>query len=533
MSNTSPPSDDALVQLFEDQPLRAYEEGAAADLLLRRNRNLGNILLAERAVFYVNILYRLLMFRRDYELEPLYEDIFLAVRPAQQAGEETAEYDHDHFRADLAQLTEWGLVTCRIEVERLRGYRDTRRRKFRYRLTRECLHFLEWLEEAAQTENERTEQDARDVLEEISVSLGELTRLLARMNAERTEVDDCRRILYRLDRLNALTTEVTMRLGDFNALLLSFVSHQYTIQEAHHVLSGLEDFVEHFLRHIHELRGLILDKIEPLRRDNAAAKISLAIVRLEEERQRSPHLLRRTGEFRRPELIPEKLWTFFREDGKIDGLTRRIHDSSIKVWRKLHAHLRELERRNTRIEDIRQRLVELAALPEDAPPLAFMRELLAPAVYVADPNYWDDYEKADPPRPRRRTRVEREPPNAPLRPKSRGSGPVISLEQARLERLSAWVADVLGRITEPEGRRLSQGDFTKAEDFQRIMELSKAGLLGNGRRLRRVGYGMTPDPARPARVELDEQALAFAELHVGRLSPDKEREKQEESENES
>ena len=37
------------------------------------------------------------------------------------------------FKGDIRQLKEWELVTERIEKERLRGYRDNKRKKFRGR----------------------------------------------------------------------------------------------------------------------------------------------------------------------------------------------------------------------------------------------------------------------------------------------------------------------------------------------------------------------------------------------------------------
>ncbi|MBN2451440.1 MAG: DUF2397 family protein, partial [Lentisphaeria bacterium] len=342
--------------LFSGGTVAAFEEGAVAAAIQARNRQLGNLLLAERAVFYVQILYRMLLYRRDHELEPLYETLYEAVKPAQELAQPGSDYDPDQFRADLHQLEDWGLVRCRIEVERLRGYRDTRLRKFRYMLERECLHFLEWLEEAAQADFERSEGDARDLLEEISGSLSELTRLLHAFQGPRGRNDDPRRILFRLDRLTTMTTEVNVRLGEFNATLIGFVAHRYSVEEARLVLRELEEFVDGFLRHIHDLRGAIIGKIEGLLESPMHDALLRAAASLDEERRRSPHLLRRSGEFRNPERIPYRLWEFFREDGKLDALSRRIHDSAIKVWRKLHAHLRELERRSTRLDDLRARV---------------------------------------------------------------------------------------------------------------------------------------------------------------------------------
>ena len=38
------------------------------------------------------------------------------------------DYSRDQFNGDLNKLQEWELITCRIEKERLRGYRDSRKR---------------------------------------------------------------------------------------------------------------------------------------------------------------------------------------------------------------------------------------------------------------------------------------------------------------------------------------------------------------------------------------------------------------------
>lgn len=47
------------------------QQGAAV-LDAGRNAQLGALLTSERALCYLNILYRLLLFKRDYELERLY-----------------------------------------------------------------------------------------------------------------------------------------------------------------------------------------------------------------------------------------------------------------------------------------------------------------------------------------------------------------------------------------------------------------------------------------------------------------------------
>jgi hypothetical protein len=508
------------LDLFGDQALAAYEDGRAGELVRRRNREVGHLLLAERAVLYVQLLYRLLLFRRAHELEPLHEDLYDAVRPAQRQALGGADYDLDQFRTDLAQLEDWGLVGRRIEVERLRGYRDSRRQKFRYRLAPDALAFLEWLEERAQSDVFRPADDARDVLEETSGSLSELNRLFAVRGTRQTQEGDARRIVYQLANLDALSLNVTQYLSDFNVRLLGFATHEYCIEDARGVLRELEQFVDGFLRQVHGLRGPIGNQVGGLLQSDVAHAIQEASAELETERRRLPGLLRRGGDPRDPRGIPLGLWEFFREDGHLDHLCRRIRESAILVWRKLHAHLRELERRSTRLEDIRARCAELATLPETAVPHRFMRELLAPAVMLSDPHYWDDAERAEPPVPRRRTELGDRRPLPALRPKRRQDGPVVSLDQARLERLGGWVETTLGRADLILGAPLSRGFFDSPEDLNHIMDLSKAGLLGGGRRLHRVGYGLTPEPGPLAQVGVEDRTLTFTEMRVRRAQSD-------------
>jgi hypothetical protein len=242
---------------------------------------------------------------------------------------------------------------------------------------------------------------------------------------------------------------------------------------------------------------------------------------LEDERKRVPHLLRRPREFQNPGRVPFQLREFFREGGKLDGLCLRIHASALKVWRKLHAHLRELERRNNRVEDLRDRISELAGLPSNAVPHAFFTELLGHASMRGDPNYWDDYERADPPQPRRASQATRAPVRRYLPSKARRRGPVVSMEQARLERLRDWLETTLGQAQPESGRPLSLGAYTEPEDFYRIMEFSKAALLDSGRRLRRVDHRAEPRPEASVTVELDDRALSFGELMVYRLPDEK------------
>src|SRR5688500_1237864 len=102
------------LRLFGENRLDAFLEGEAVPVLGRRTPTLGALLGSERAVYYVQILYRLLLFRRDHELEPLHEDIQLAVKAPQELQAARMNggelYDLDAFNVDMNQLLAWRLV---------------------------------------------------------------------------------------------------------------------------------------------------------------------------------------------------------------------------------------------------------------------------------------------------------------------------------------------------------------------------------------------------------------------------------------
>ena len=498
-------------EIHDAPPAANPEEGQATRLLEARNPNVGNLLLAERAVFYLQILYRILLFRRDHELEPLHEDIYDAVRADQQQAADGQDYLLDVFRQDMGQLVEWRLLDERMEMERLRGYRDTRRRKFRYGLADDARAFLEWLEDRASADLEAGEEDTRDVLEEICGALTQLRRLLHNHGTRRAREDDSRRVLYQLFRLEELTHQANGHLAEFNARLLAFAVRGYDLGEAREILQGLDDFVNRFLRRIAELRSKIVEGVDYLLQTHSQECLRRCAEEMENERRHTPQLLRRSRDYRSQIRIPFALEHFYRDGGKLDQICHRISDSAMHVWRKLHAHLRELERRNHRVEDIRDRIADIARLPEDAVPRAFLRELLASAAMKADPNYWDDAVRATPPQPRRESPRAANQTANPIRPKRHGDRPAISLDEQRLRELREYFVATLGPIG-PEGTRVSQGHFQRDEEATRILELAKAGLLGKGRQLARIGLRLEPETDAAVEIRFAEARLRFHDM---------------------
>ena len=484
------------------------------DLLGNRCRTLGNLLLAERAPCYVLILHGMLEFRRRHELEPLHDDLYEDVR----ASIETlsgAVFTPEAFNQDIRQLQLWNLITCRIEQERLRGYRDNRRRKFRYRLADEATAFLLWLEDRRRDDLQPDEPDTRDVLEELSGTLRETARLMNRPGGV-DDLDTARAIMYRLSRMSELTYEASRSLGELNVRLLGFVLGRYDIETARAIVNELDHFLKRFLIRIHVLRQEIVPELSKLRQPRYHARWRNCVERMESERRATSHLLRAGGR-QDPDDELATLTRFYAADGALEKLCLRVSASALLVWRKLYAHLRELERRSHRLEDLRMRVGEMAQYPpNDTRAAAFIQALLAPARLIGDMHYWSDTEKADPPEPRWEKHRVRVQASEFLTTKQAASGqPTQSIEDQRLRRLRDWMQRAGLAPESEQAVRASTGTFAEYVDFANFVELARQGLLGHGARLSKIGYSLTPE-TEAVEVRAAGHALAFHELLIAR-----------------
>lgn len=499
-------------------PSSQAPDGDSAGLLTNRCRQLGHLLLAERAVFYVQILHTMLTLRRQHELEPLHEDLYEAVRPSQEqlAG---ASYTPEFFLQDLRQLQGWDLIGCRIEKERLRGYRDTRRRKFRYRLEDETTAFLLWLEDRRRDDLHPDEADTRDILEELSGTLREAARLINRSGgATALDLDTARAIVYRLARMGALSDDASRTLNALNVRLLSFAISQYDVAAARSLIGEVDHFLKRFLSRIHALRREIVPEIGKLRLSRHQAVWSACVSLMASERRATPHLLR-AREHQDPDADLHALARFYAEGGALEQLCTRVNASALLVWRKLYAHLRELERRSHRLEDIRARIGEIArCAPDDTATANFIHALLAPARMIGDMHFWNETLKADPPEPRWEKHRVRVHSSDYLGQKDPVDGkPVVSLEDERLRRLGDWMQRAGLAAAEDASVRASAGTFADTEDFSRLLELARHGLLGRGARLRRIGFALTSEDT-PVTIRADRQALSFRELLIAKAA---------------
>lgn len=505
--------------LFEADYLEAFEQGAAVWLVRRRNRNLGNLLLSEHRDFYIQILYRMLYFRREHELEPLNEDIYAAVKAA--IGQVALlEYTDTLFNRHMNQLTEWELVTCRLEKERLRGYRDERRDRFRYRLADETVSFLYWLEERLRAADEERIEDAGDLLDFVVSRLRELRRTIGRLAVGDDDEDANRKassVVFLLHNANEYTERISRRLSETSEKMECFLLRSYNIDEAQAVVEELRVYLSGYLKRIHALRRQILAELDKLRDSEALRD---CFQRHAREVRKMPRFMRGPGLIETPDKIIANLHGYYCQQGKIDTLCGRVNTTAMKVWGKLSAHLRELERRNHRRAEIDRRIVELSRLPANAVPVEFMRRLIASAAMLGDPNHWDEFTKAHPPQPRFSAAQVKRASRAYLPPPRAGTQPtVVSLEEARLRQLREWIERKFTCAELGKGVALDRLNCDQPDDFPNIVKVGKKGLLGQGKALRKINFRLDVG-AKLVAVKNRQRELAFRHQTLQEITED-------------
>jgi len=277
------------------------------------------------------------------------------------------------------------------------------------------------------------------------------------------------------------------------------------------LIKEVDSYVETFLKQAYSLRLEILPLLDRLKKESNLKKLSLCHEVMEEERLRTPNLMQ-TRRDAQADIIPERLQAFFAEQGGLDRLLHRINTSSLQVWQKLRSHLRELERKNNRLQDIGYRIAEIATLPEDTTAPVFFNELLAQPLCSFDPNYWDSLEKSDPPKAKKRMKGKSSFPKNYLTAKHHTDKPVQSMDEARLAQLKDWLENKMPCAV-GKNAPLSTGSFDSFEDCLRIMELSRSGLLAEGIRLGRIGYALCPED-REVLLNIVEYSLRCPEMTV-------------------
>ncbi|MGH7491856.1 MAG: DUF2397 family protein [bacterium] len=467
--NTTPDSAPTLLPPQVQEPERDSSEAQRAGMMLRL---FGTERLAffesERAAFYLNILYKMLLLRREHELQPPHEDLYYAVREGQLLL--AADYDLNQFAADVAQLLAWGNLTKVLEPYRLRSYKDLSRENYRYVLNENTVAFLQWLEYRVRTRSEGRSRDGRNFLQDIVAALQEFDRLCSAATLETDLPEEtARRALHLRYAIEDHIHDLSAELLEFRATMVQFVTRAYDIETLKAILLWLSRYVEVYLQGIYHLRERILELIARL--DTAATRGLLANSQalIAEQRRQMPQALRGelVAEPADAEEFLRHVHEFFARDTKLDELCERIHATAREVIKKMDAKLRELERRNTRIHDLKARIRELASAPVDLPRAGnsfsspdrlfeageegecragyhFINALLLPSHARLDAQYWDLHTKAAPPRPR--SRAQSSPSVAPksyLKSKAHTKQEIYALEAKKREELRQWLMQYL------------------------------------------------------------------------------------------
>ena len=471
-----------------------------------RALTLGNMLASERAVEYVAILRALAAFRAEHEPEPLHEGVERKV--CGDAAEASASAT---FKGDIHQLKEWNLVTERIEKERLRGYRDNRRAKFRYRMCDDAAAFVEWLEDRHAHDLLPGGGDETGNLLDMQRSiLAELRRMLHRVDAAHVSYETAGDVLFRVDQVSRYVDATAKTLQELNLRLLSFGIAEFSADEAKPIVDELAVFLERFGRRFGTLREDILRDVEEMRRDCHAKRWKACADTLAAETSRFRHI----ASVKIPDAarILADASLFYGAGGTLVSLMSRIGDSARKVWGKLNAKLRELERRNHRIEDVGARLAEISQLGDNEVPHTWLQRLLEPAAMCGDAQVRPGGEKSVAPLPKKSSQVKTRKIVSWITPRKVGERPdVASIAEERAKRLREWM-NARGIYPSDAALALSGGKYSEFGDFANLMKVIEHVWLGGGEKARRLlGVSGTPTGV-DAKVEIDYATLAFEDI---------------------
>ena len=494
----------------------AFEEGAAPVLLRGQHAPVASVLLAERANAYVTVLYGLLLLRRAHELEPLHEDLYRRLAPAQAARGEP--YEPEQFAQDMTQLLEWGCVARRTEPLKIRGYKDIRREKYRYRLSEDAIALLEWLEERLAALLEGRTQDSRDLLTDVLGQLKEIERIAERWRKDERAEDMPRRAVYLLTRIDDTVQAITDELLSFSAGMVAFASRPYEFDALRTILGWLERYVTVYLARIEQLRGEIQERLDRLTQPRFRQALRECQAELERERELAPLSLRAGGVMRSPDELLDAQRPFFEHRGQLAQLCARIDDSSRGVLRKMYRHLRELERRSALLQDLRARIREVAGLAADGPDPrlgAFLNALVASAHGRFARRRPPARDRVQPPMPRATQTPRREGDTSrPLRPKRASPETVRILRAKRAVELGVWLEEVVLR---GELRvRLSELAPTGSEAPRCWLDVVRAQHLACGRELSPLGVGIEDTDGPPATLGTAEVGLEAPDCLVSR-----------------
>jgi hypothetical protein len=257
------------------------------------------------------------------------------------------------------------------------------------------------------------------------------------------------------------------------------------------ILQWLERYVVLYLGRVEELRAEIRDRLALLstpRYRRAATECRAAVAA---ERAATPRILRHSGALREAGELLDAAERFFRHRGRLSELCRHIDDSARAVLVKMHHHVKELERRNARLDDVRAAIAAVARLEAGTDLAAFVNRLVASAHGLFDrrPGFTDH--RVAPPVPRRHVASpHRRAAAKPLRDKRESPEDARALRAKRLGELRSWLhTAVLG---ESDRARISEIERWEPGAPRRWLDVARARHLGGADALRRLDAVFEP-----------------------------------------
>lgn len=476
-------SDNSIARrLLGDERETAFADGCAPALALALSSATPKVLSSERTPQYLTLLYALLLFRRGHELSPRHEDLYARVLGPLAIGGDN--YGPELFASDLRQLREWGAVEEQTEAARLRGYKDNRRVQYRYQLSEDAAALLEWLESRLAARIEGRIRDSRDRLADVIGFLKECRRRLGDWRNGDNDSDVARRAYYLLEAANDAVTGIADELLAFRADMIAFSQRPYSVEDLRDILAWLEHYVDQYVRRVRKLRIEIRDRLTELLTPRYRRALAECDLCLAEERAAMPRIARAPAALRPADQLLAHMAGFFRQHGQLDGLSKHIDDSVRQVVGKMHRHVRELERRNARLDDVRATISSLAKSGEPAP--GYADHLLASAHGRFDHRAGTSRHRVAPPSPRKHQLAPNRRASArALQVKKAAPKEARALRAKALSELALWIHD---RVLRCQTRAsLADAKLQEQDDLRKWMDAMRCQKLAGGKHMSALG----------------------------------------------
>ncbi|GAB4237675.1 MAG: hypothetical protein OHK0028_15010 [Deltaproteobacteria bacterium] len=490
---------------------------------------------AERRRAYAAILWLLLHHRRAHRIEVYFDDLMvesLDVVPSVEPG----SYDPDAFRADIAQLEEWGnLAPRRLEPRRIETLADRHLRKFLCRLDDETAAILEFLEGRFRIDAGALSGHGSHFLRDAAERLHEALRLATALRKRVAEVpspeagedepgdedeerkeppgggpDESRgdapgdtdgkevrdvalRFAYLCAEADHKVDAAARELSAFDAALVAFAVSPFRLEALAEVVDRLERYVEDYIAEATERARKLHRTAKKLLGRGYAQTLRATGDAVARRLREDPFAAPSAAGWSEPRTVCGRLAPFFAPGGEYDLLLERVHAAARDVVRRLHAYIAAVRARNIRIETLRDRSREMARLTDEEAAAAnrWVNALFASAHMVTDVRTGTPGERAPLPRPAKRYRAARGyREGAYLSAKGGRPGQARALHRKRLHDLGRFVEEKIlrGEAAAP----LSGGSLDGIGDARTLLAAVKAHDLRAGRDRRYLSYRIVP-----------------------------------------